>query len=100
MAGAGIDSALWTELDPEREHALGLPGGRTLSYVALGAEKGPRAPTALWVGEGDVTHPPVMARKLAARLAGGPEVHVVPDAATFGMRVVFEDVLRFCAPAA
>jgi pimeloyl-ACP methyl ester carboxylesterase len=57
-----------------------------------------RAPVALWVGEKDVTHPPVMSRRLAARLGGAP-VHVVPGAATFAMLPVFGDVLAFAAGA-
>jgi pimeloyl-ACP methyl ester carboxylesterase len=51
-------------------------------------------PTALWVGERDVTHPPVMARRLAERLGGAP-VTVVPGAATFGMVPAMGDVLSF-----
>ena len=44
-----------------------------------------RAPAALWVGERDLTHPPVMSRWLAGRLGDAP-VRVVPDAWTFGLR--------------
>jgi pimeloyl-ACP methyl ester carboxylesterase len=54
------------------------------------------APVALWVGELDPTHPPVMARRLAERLGGAP-VTVVPGAATFGMVIVYRDVLRHAA---
>jgi pimeloyl-ACP methyl ester carboxylesterase len=59
--------------------------------VDLGAV---RAPTALWVGELDPTHPPSMSRSLAERLGGAP-VRTVPGAATFGLVPVFPDVLRF-----
>jgi pimeloyl-ACP methyl ester carboxylesterase len=52
-----------------------------------------RAPVAYWVGDRDVTHPPSMARKLAGRIPG--DVHVVPDAATFGLRGSYPEVLRF-----
>jgi pimeloyl-ACP methyl ester carboxylesterase len=51
---------------------------------------------AVWVGERDVTHPPVMAHRLAERLGGAP-VTVVPGAATFGMVPVLGDVLQFLA---
>jgi pimeloyl-ACP methyl ester carboxylesterase len=54
------------------------------------------APAALWVGELDPTHPPVMARRLAQRL-GGATVTVVPGAATFGMLPVYPDLLRHAA---
>lgn len=54
------------------------------------------APVALWVGELDPVHPPVMARKLAQRLGGAP-VTVVPGAATFGMVSVYPDLLRHAA---
>jgi pimeloyl-ACP methyl ester carboxylesterase len=53
-------------------------------------------PVALWVGERDATHPPIMARRLAERLGGAP-VTVVPGAATFGLVPVFGDVLGFLA---
>jgi pimeloyl-ACP methyl ester carboxylesterase len=52
-----------------------------------------RAPVAYWVGDRDMTHPPSMARKLAQRIPG--DVHVVPDAATFGLRGSYPAVLRF-----
>ena len=55
-----------------------------------------RAPVAFWVGELDPTHPPVMSRRMADRLAGAP-VTVVPGAATFGMVRAFPDVLRHAA---
>jgi pimeloyl-ACP methyl ester carboxylesterase len=54
------------------------------------------APAALWVGELDPTHPPVMSRRMAQRLGDAP-VTVVPGAATFGMVSVFPDVLRHAA---
>jgi len=54
------------------------------------------APAAFWVGEQDPTHPPVMSRRMAHRLGDAP-VHVVPGAATFGMRAVYPDVLRHAA---
>jgi pimeloyl-ACP methyl ester carboxylesterase len=57
---------------------------------------GVAAPAALWVGELDPTHPPVMSRRMAQRLGDAP-VTVVPGAATFGMASVFPDVLRHAA---
>lgn len=52
------------------------------------------APVAFWVGERDVTHPPVMSRRMAQRLGGAP-VNVVPDAATFGLLEVYPAALAF-----
>lgn len=52
-----------------------------------------RAPAALWVGEHDSTHPPVMARRLAASLGHAP-VTVVPGAATLSLAPCFPEVLR------
>ena len=54
------------------------------------------APAAFWVGERDPTHPPIMSRRMAARLGGAP-VTIVPGAATFAMLTVFPDVLRHAA---
>jgi pimeloyl-ACP methyl ester carboxylesterase len=54
------------------------------------------APVALWVGELDPTHPPVMSRRLAERIGGAP-VTVVPGAATFGMVAVYPDLVRHAA---
>jgi pimeloyl-ACP methyl ester carboxylesterase len=54
------------------------------------------APAAFWVGELDPTHPPLMSRRMAARVGGAP-VTVVPGAATFAMVAVFPDVLRHAA---
>ncbi|HEX8206372.1 MAG TPA: alpha/beta hydrolase [Solirubrobacteraceae bacterium] len=56
----------------------------------------PRAPVALWVGEQDPVHPPVMSRRLSERLGGAP-VTLVPGAATFGMNGVYGDVLQHAA---
>ncbi len=55
-----------------------------------------RAPVAMWSGAADRTHPTAHARRLATAIGGVP-VHVVPEAATFGLRPRFEDVLRFAA---
>jgi pimeloyl-ACP methyl ester carboxylesterase len=58
--------------------------------------EGVSAPVALWVGELDPTHPPIMSRRLSERLGGAP-VTVVPGAATFGMLPVFPDALAHAA---
>jgi pimeloyl-ACP methyl ester carboxylesterase len=57
-----------------------------------------RVPVRLWVGACDPTHPPVMSERLVARLPDA-RMHVVPDAATFGLVGVYGAVLRFCADA-
>jgi pimeloyl-ACP methyl ester carboxylesterase len=53
-----------------------------------------RVPTAFWSGDADTTHPTSHARRLAEQLGGAP-VHVVPDAATFGLMPIYGDALRF-----
>ena len=54
------------------------------------------APVAFWVGEHDLTHPPVMSRRMAERLGDAP-VTVVPGAATFGMVPTLPEVLAFAS---
>jgi pimeloyl-ACP methyl ester carboxylesterase len=55
-----------------------------------------RAPVALWVGSADVVHPPAHSRRLSELLGGAP-VHVVQDAATFGLAPAYPDVLAWAA---
>jgi len=52
-------------------------------------------PVAIWVGDGDATHPPVMSRRLAAQIGGDVAVTVIPDAATFGLASHYPEALRF-----
>jgi pimeloyl-ACP methyl ester carboxylesterase len=52
------------------------------------------APSALWVGAADETHPVATTRRLARRLGGAP-VTVVPEAATFGLVAHYPEMLRF-----
>jgi pimeloyl-ACP methyl ester carboxylesterase len=58
------------------------------------AIEGCRVPVAFWSGDRDITHPTSHSRRLAARLGDAP-VHVVPDAATFGVLPHYGDALRF-----
>ncbi|MEA2178683.1 MAG: hypothetical protein QOG77_1980 [Solirubrobacteraceae bacterium] len=53
-------------------------------------------PVAFWSGDRDTRHPTAQSRRLA-RLLGGGEVHVVEEAATFGLLPVYPDALRFAA---
>jgi pimeloyl-ACP methyl ester carboxylesterase len=55
-----------------------------------------RVPLALWSGDRDTRHPTAQSRRLA-RLLGGGEIHVVPEAATFGLLPTYPDALRFAA---
>ncbi len=55
-----------------------------------------RTPASLWWGDHDVTHPEMHSRWLSERLGNAP-VHVVKDAATFGLFEAFPDVVRFAA---
>jgi pimeloyl-ACP methyl ester carboxylesterase len=54
------------------------------------------APAALWAGDADPVHPPVMSHRLAARLRGA-RVTVVPGAAAFGLAPVYPDALMHAA---
>jgi hypothetical protein len=53
-------------------------------------------PVALWSGDSDVVHPTSLSRRLAGELGGAP-VHVVREAATFGLMAHYGDALRFAA---
>jgi pimeloyl-ACP methyl ester carboxylesterase len=55
-----------------------------------------RTPAALWVGAHDTTHPPAMSQRIADRLPDAT-LTVVPDAATFGLRPVYPEILRFAS---
>jgi pimeloyl-ACP methyl ester carboxylesterase len=55
-----------------------------------------RVPVAYWSGDRDTRHPTAQSRRLA-RLLGGGDVHVVRDAATFGLLPTYPDALRFAA---
>ncbi len=52
-------------------------------------------PVSFWSGSHDTRHPTAQARRLAARIPGTPPIHVVQDAATFGLLPIYADALRF-----
>jgi pimeloyl-ACP methyl ester carboxylesterase len=54
-----------------------------------------RVPVSFWSGSGDTRHPTAQARRLAARIPAGAPVHVVADAATFGLLAIYPQALRF-----
>jgi pimeloyl-ACP methyl ester carboxylesterase len=54
-----------------------------------------RVPVSLWSGSGDTRHPTSQARRLAAQIAGDVPVHVVADAAAFGLLEIYDEALRF-----
>ncbi|HEV7805510.1 MAG TPA: alpha/beta hydrolase [Solirubrobacteraceae bacterium] len=54
-------------------------------------------PVSFWSGSGDTRHPTPQARRLAARIPGDTPVHVVPDAAAFGLVAIYPQALRFAA---
>lgn len=56
---------------------------------------GVRVPVSLWSGSRDTRHPLSQARRLAARIPGDVAVHIVPDAATFGLLPIYAQALRF-----
>jgi pimeloyl-ACP methyl ester carboxylesterase len=68
---------------------LARPWGFDLSDV--------RAPAAFWSGERDDVHPTSQSKRIAAQLGGYPPIHVVADAANFGLYPTYPDALRFAA---
>jgi hypothetical protein len=54
-----------------------------------------RVPVSYWSGAADTRHPTAQARRLAALIGGDPPVHVVADAAAFGLVAIYTDALRF-----
>jgi len=58
---------------------------------------GVRVPVSFWSGSHDTRHPTAQARRLAALIGGDPPIHVVADAATFGLVDVYPQALRFAA---
>ena len=52
-------------------------------------------PVSFWSGSHDTRHPTAQARRLARALPGDPPVHVVEDAAAFGLLPIYPDALRF-----
>jgi len=57
-----------------------------------------RAPVALWSGERDEVHPTSQSKRLASQLDNS-EIHVVEDAANFGLFSIYPEALRFVTPA-
>lgn len=56
-----------------------------------------RVPVSFWSGSHDTRHPTAQARRLAAAIGGNPPVHVVQDAAAFGLMKIYPEALRFAA---
>lgn len=54
-----------------------------------------RVPVGLWSGSRDTRHPTSQARRLAARIPADVPVHVVADAAVFGLLAIYAQALRF-----
>lgn len=72
-------------------HEMRLLGGPwDIDFAAI------KAPVALWSGDTDATHPTSLSHELAGLLGGVP-VHVVRDAATFGLMPRYAEALRFAA---
>lgn len=65
---------------------IGRPWGIDASQVTR--------PVAIWSGDRDEFHPTSHARRIAEMVGGAP-VHVVHDAATFGLQPHYGDALRF-----
>ena len=55
-----------------------------------------QAPVAFWTGDSDIVHPVPHARGLAKRLGDAP-VHVVPEAATFGLVPHYDEAITLAA---
>jgi pimeloyl-ACP methyl ester carboxylesterase len=75
------DAAVVTEF-----RMLGKPWGFDASRVNV--------PVAVWSGDRDEFHPTPHARRIAEMVGGAP-VHVVHDAATFGLQPRYGDAMRF-----
>lgn len=95
------DPALWAIHARTTAEVLSRPDAvaRELGLVARpwGVDlESIEVPVAFWSGDADVTHPTPHSRRLAARLHDAP-VHVVHDAATFGLMPSYPDALRFAA---
>jgi pimeloyl-ACP methyl ester carboxylesterase len=54
-----------------------------------------RVPVSFWSGSADTRHPTAQARRLAALIGSDPPVHIVADAAAFGLLAIYPDALRF-----
>jgi pimeloyl-ACP methyl ester carboxylesterase len=54
-------------------------------------------PVSFWSGSHDTRHPTAQAHRLARAIGGDPPVHVVQDAAAFGLMSIYPDALRFAA---
>jgi pimeloyl-ACP methyl ester carboxylesterase len=96
------DEELWSIHVRSTAEALASPASIAFELQLLvrpwGFELGDiRVPVSIWVGERDTTHPPAMATRLAEEIPHS-ELHLVPDAGTFGIFERYEEILRALAP--
>ena len=96
------DPALWAIHEQGTAEILAQPDAiaREIGLMARPWGVDPAAvsvPVSFWSGSHDTRHPTAQARRLAASMPGNPPVHVVQDAATFGLLPIYADALRFAA---
>ena len=94
------DPAMWTIHESATAEILAQPNAIAHEIGLLARPWGVdpadvRVPVSFWSGSADTRHPTSQARRLAARIGGDPPVHVVPDAATFGLVSIYAAALRF-----
>jgi pimeloyl-ACP methyl ester carboxylesterase len=94
------DPACWAIHEEATAEILAQTGviAREIGLMARPWNVDPAAvtvPVSFWSGSHDTRHPTALARRLAAALPGDPPVHVVADAATFGLMPIYADALRF-----
>ena len=94
------DPALWAVHEQATAEILGQPQAFAAEIGLLARPWGvdpadARVPAAFWSGSHDTRHPTSQARRLAAMMPGEPPVHVVADAAAFGLMSIYPQALRF-----
>ena len=94
------DPALWAVHEQATAEILGQPRAFAAEIGLLARPWGVdpadvRVPARFWSGSHDTRHPTSQARRLAAMMAGEPQVHVVADAAAFGLMSIYPQALRF-----
>jgi pimeloyl-ACP methyl ester carboxylesterase len=94
------DPALWALHERATAEILAQPRALAHEIALLARPWGVdaadvRVPVSLWSGSRDTRHPTSQARRLAARIPGDVPVHVVADAAAFGLLPIYAQALRF-----
>ena len=94
------DPAMWAVHEQATAEILAQPEAvaREIGLLARpwGVDPGAvRVPVSFWSGALDTRHPTAQAHRLAAMIGGGAPVHVVADAAAFGLVKIYPEALHF-----